>query len=281
MHDLIWQCASHTLVLNRPLVMGILNVTPDSFSDGGQHATTEAAMAQAHAMLEAGVDIIDIGGESSRPNAEPVSACTELSRIMPVLKALRDCGKPISVDTQKPYVMRAVLDAGASIINDVCGFDNPVAIDAVADSDCGLCIMHMQGEPQTMQNAPIYQNAPAEVTDFLQRQVNRLQSAGIDKQRLCIDPGIGFGKTLAHNIQILQQLPHLPATPILVGLSRKRIIGDLTRKPVHERMAGSVAGALYAVAQGAHIVRVHDVAATVDALKVWHSLSTTQHIGQS
>ena len=273
MHDLIWQCASHTLVLNRPLVMGILNVTPDSFSDGGEHFTAQTAIDKAYAMIEAGADIIDIGGESTRPDATPISACAELCRIMPILTALRDCGKPISIDTHKPYVMRAALDAGASIINDVRGFNSPVAIDAIADSDCGLCIMHMQGEPQTMQNAPQYTDVTAEVAFFLQQQIQRLQTAGVAHNRLCIDPGIGFGKTLAHNLQLLQQLNQLPATPILVGLSRKRMIGEMTGKPVAERVAGSVAAALYAVAQGAHIVRVHDVAQTVDALKVWYTLS--------
>ena len=273
----VWQCGDHHLSLDRPLVMGILNVTPDSFSDGGAYFNPEAAIAQAYAMIDAGADIIDIGGESTRPNAEPVSACTELCRILPILHALRDCGKPISIDTHKPYVMRAVLDAGASIINDVKGFDNPVAIDAVADSDCGLCIMHMQGEPRTMQDSPQYEDVTVEVGSFLKQQINRLHTAGIAYNRLCIDPGIGFGKNLQHNRALLNHLTQLNKdmpTAILVGLSRKRFIGEITGKDVSERTTGSVAAALYAVTQGAHIVRVHDVAETVDALKIWRSLSS-------
>lgn len=278
MHNQIWQCGNFSLSLQRPLVMGILNTTPDSFSDGGAHIDSKTAIQKAHAMIDAGVDIIDIGGESTRPNADPVSACEELCRIMPVLNALRDCGIPISIDTHKPYVMRTVLDAGASIINDVKGFNSPVAIDAVADSDCGLCIMHMQGEPQTMQSEPKYTDVTAEVTDFLQQQIYRLHTAGIAHNRLCIDPGIGFGKTSAHNIKLLQELSILNHTQyapaVLIGVSRKRLIGELTGKDVNQRVAGSIAAALYAVAQGAHVIRVHDVADTVDALKVWQALST-------
>ena len=271
--SLIWQCARFELDLSRPHVMGILNVTPDSFSDGGQHASAQAAIAKAHQMIKDGADIIDIGGESTRPNAPQVSACEELSRIMPVLEALRDCGKPISIDTQKPYVMQRVLEAGASIINDVSGFNSAVAIDAVADSNCGLCIMHMQGTPQTMQDAPAYADVTREVGDFLSQQIARMRTAGIALNRMCLDPGIGFGKTLAHNVQLLQQLAQLPNRPILIGVSRKRMIGDLTGKAVDNRAAGSVATALFALNHGAQIVRVHDVAQTVDAIKVWRALA--------
>ena len=271
--SLIWQCARFELDLSRPHVMGILNVTPDSFSDGGQHASAQAAIAKAHQMIKDGADIIDIGGESTRPNAPQVSACEELSRIMPVLEALRDCGKPISIDTQKPYVMQRVLEAGASIINDVSGFNSAVAIDAVADSNCGLCIMHMQGTPQTMQDAPAYADVTREVGDFLIQQIARMRTAGIALNRMCLDPGIGFGKTLAHNVQLLQQLAQLPNRPILIGVSRKRMIGDLTGKAVDNRAAGSVAAALFALNHGAQIVRVHDVAQTVDAIKVWRALA--------
>jgi dihydropteroate synthase len=271
--SLIWQCACFELDLSRPHVMGILNVTPDSFSDGGQHASAQAAIAKAYALIEAGADVIDIGGESTRPNAPQVSACEELSRIMPVLEALRDCGKPISIDTQKPYVMQRVLEAGASIINDVSGFNSAVAIDAVADSNCGLCIMHMQGTPQTMQDAPAYADVTREVGDFLSQQIARMRTAGIALNRMCLDPGIGFGKTLAHNVQLLQQLAQLPNRPILIGVSRKRMIGDLTGKAVDNRAAGSVAAALFALNHGAQIVRVHDVAQTVDAIKVWRALA--------
>ena len=271
--SLIWQCARFELDLSRPHVMGILNVTPDSFSDGGQHASAQAAIAKAHQMIKDGADIIDIGGESTRPNAPQVSACEELSRIMPVLEALRDCGKPISIDTQKPYVMQRVLEAGASIINDVSGFNSSVAIDAVADSNCGLCIMHMQGTPQTMQDAPAYADVTREVGDFLSQQIARMRTAGIALNRMCLDPGIGFGKALAHNVQLLQQLAQLPNRPILIGVSRKRMIGDLTGKAVDNRAAGSVAAALFALNHGAQIVRVHDVAQTVDAIKVWRALA--------
>jgi dihydropteroate synthase len=271
--SLISQCACFELDLSRPHVMGILNVTPDSFSDGGQHASAQAAIAKAYALIEAGADVIDIGGESTRPNAPQVSACEELSRIMPVLEALRDCGKPISIDTQKPYVMQRVLEAGASIINDVSGFNSAVAIDAVADSNCGLCIMHMQGTPQTMQDAPAYADVTREVGDFLSQQIARMRTAGIALNRMCLDPGIGFGKTLAHNVQLLQQLTQLPNRPILIGVSRKRMIGDLTGKGVDNRAAGSVAAALFALNHGAQIVRVHDVAQTVDAIKVWRALA--------
>jgi dihydropteroate synthase len=192
---------------------------------------------------------------------------------MPVLEALRDCGKPISIDTQKPYVMQRVLEAGASIINDVSGFNSAVAIDAVADSNCGLCIMHMQGTPQTMQDAPAYADVTREVGDFLSQQIARMRTAGIALNRMCLDPGIGFGKTLAHNVQLLQQLTQLPNRPILIGVSRKRMIGDLTGKAVDNRAAGSVAAALFALNHGAQIVRVHDVAQTVDAIKVWRALA--------
>jgi dihydropteroate synthase len=271
--SLTWQCARFELDLSRPHVMGILNVTPDSFSDGGQHASAQAAIAKAHQMIKDGADIIDIGGESTRPNAPQVSACVELARIMPVLEALRDCGKPISIDTQKPYVMQRVLEAGASIINDVSGFNSAVAIDAVADSNCGLCIMHMQGTPQTMQDEPAYADVTREVGDFLSQQIARMRTAGIALNRMCLDPGIGFGKTLAHNVQLLQQLAQLPNRPILIGVSRKGMIGDLTGKGVDNRAAGSVAAALFALNHGAQIVRVHDVAQTVDAIKVWRALA--------
>lgn len=275
-NPVIWQCGRYTLDLAKPQVMGILNVTPDSFSDGGRYLDAHAALDRAHAMIEAGADIIDIGGESTRPNAQTLSVCEELCRIMPIVKALVDCGKPISIDTYKPYVMRAVLSEGVDIINDVRGFNSPVAIDAVADSDCGLCVMHMQGTPQTMQQEPHYDNVTSEVACFLKQQLTRLLDAGISSSRLCVDPGIGFGKTLAHNITLLKNLEHLyrcTQAAILVGISRKRMIGDITGKPPIERTSGSVAAALFAVQHGAHIVRVHDVAETVDALKVWRELT--------
>jgi dihydropteroate synthase len=254
--------------------MGILNVTPDSFSDGGHFHSLERALDHAEAMLAQGVDLIDIGGESSRPGAPPVSLQDELQRVMPILFALRDCGKPLSVDTYKPAVMREALLAGADMINDINAFAAPGAIEAVMDSDCALCIMHMQRDPQTMQQQPQYQDVVREVIDFLQARVACLVAAGIGRERLCIDPGFGFGKTLAHNLHILKGLAQIQAAldlPLLAGLSRKSMIGALTGRPVEHRLAGSLAGALAAAAHGAHLLRVHDVAETVDALTVWHA----------
>ena len=258
----------------RPRVMGILNVTPDSFSDGGHYQSLEFAVSHAEQMIGQGVDIIDVGGESSRPGAPALPLEQELQRVMPVLYALRDCGKAISVDTYKPQVMREAIIAGVDMINDINGFRAPGAIEAVRDSDCALCIMHMQSTPDTMQQQPAYGDVVAEVTAFLRERVAALTAAGIDPRRLCIDPGFGFGKTVAHNYALLKatgQLIEQLGLPLLAGLSRKSMIGAVTGKPVEQRLAGSLAGALAAVAQGALIVRVHDVAETVDALKVWQA----------
>jgi dihydropteroate synthase len=256
------------------LVMGILNVTPDSFSDGGQHASLEFALAHAEQMMEQGVDIIDIGGESTRPGAPVVSLEDELRRVLPVLYALRDCGKAISVDTYKPLVMREAILAGVDMINDINAFRAEGAIDAVRDSDCALCIMHMRGEPSTMQQQPEYGDVVQEVTAFLRERIEALTAAGIERRRLWIDPGFGFGKTIEHNYALVKAGRQMVAelgVPLLAGLSRKSMIGAVTGKPVEQRMAGSVGGALAAVAHGAQIVRVHDVAETVDALKVWQA----------
>lgn len=258
----------------RARVMGILNVTPDSFSDGGNYQSLEFAISHAEEMIEAGVDIIDVGGESTRPGSPPVSLEDELQRVMPVLYALRDMGPAISVDTYKPQVMREAIIAGVDMINDINGFRAPGAIDAVRDSDCALCIMHMQSDPQHMQLAPSYTDVVAEVSAFLRERVAALLDGGIDPRRLCIDPGFGFGKTVEHNYALLKATSRLIDElnlPLLAGLSRKSMVGAVTGKPVEQRMAGSVGGALAAVAQGALIVRVHDVAETVDALKVWHA----------
>lgn len=254
------------------LVMGILNITPDSFSDAGKFQHLEFALSRAEQMMLDGADILDIGGESSRPGAPPVSLADELQRVMPVLYALRDCGKPLSVDTWKPEVMREAILAGADMINDINGFRAPGAIDAVRGSDCALCIMHMQSVPQTMQDQPQYKDVVREVIDFLRERVDTMLAAGIERERLCIDPGFGFGKTVEQNYALLratQQLRSELGLPVLAGLSRKSMIGAVTGRPVEQRLAGSIAGALAAVAQGAEIVRVHDVAETVDALKVW------------
>ena len=263
----------------RARVMGILNVTPDSFSDGGQHQSLEFAISHAEQMILDGVDIIDVGGESSRPGAPPMPLEQELQRVMPVLYALRDQGPAISVDTYKPEVMREAIIAGVDMINDINGFRAPGAIAAVRDSDCGLCIMHMQSDPQHMQLAPSYGDVVAEVTGFLRERIEALIAAGIDPRRLCIDPGFGFGKTVEHNYALLKATGQLIAelgVPLLAGLSRKSMVGAVTGKPVEQRMAGSVGGALAAVAQGALIVRVHDVAETVDALKVWQAGTNLQ-----
>lgn len=256
--------------------MGVLNVTPDSFSDGGRYATLDASLSHAEEMIAAGVDIIDIGGESSRPGAAPVSLQQELDRVMPLVFALRDCGKALSIDTYKPEVMREAIAAGADMINDINGFRGEGALQAVQQADCALCVMHMQGEPQTMQAHPQYTDVVVEVREFLAGRTSLMQQSGIAPQRLCIDPGLGFGKTLEHNAMLLKNIGTLQndlGFPVLAGLSRKSMIGALTGRPVEQRMAGSLAGALAAVMQGARIVRVHDVAETVDALKVWQALA--------
>jgi dihydropteroate synthase len=258
----------------RPRVMGILNVTPDSFSDGGNYQSLEFALSHAEEMIEDGVDIIDVGGESTRPGSPAVSLEDELRRVMPVLYAVRDLGPAVSVDTYKPQVMREAIIAGVDMINDINGFRAPGAIEAVQDSDCALCIMHMQSDPQHMQLAPSYTDVVDDVIAFLRERIDALIGAGIDPRRLCIDPGFGFGKTVEHNVALLRATGRLIAEldmPLLAGLSRKSMIGAITGKPVERRAAGSVGGALAAVAQGALIVRVHDVADTVDALRVWQA----------
>lgn len=258
----------------RPLVMGILNVTPDSFSDGGRFQSLELALTRAEQMIAEGVDIIDIGGESSRPGAPPLPLDEELRRILPVIYALSDCGKPLSIDTYKPEVMREAIAAGADMINDINGFRATGALSAVKESDCALCIMHMQNDPQSMQIKPRYQDVTEEVSSFLRERVAAMDKEGIARNRLCLDPGFGFGKTLEHNLALLKNIGQIRADldlPILAGLSRKSMIGAITGKPVEQRLAGSIAAALAAIAHGAYIVRVHDVAETVDALKVWQA----------
>ncbi|WP_343584688.1 dihydropteroate synthase [Herbaspirillum sp.] len=258
----------------RPLVMGILNVTPDSFSDGGRHNSLEFALSHAEQMIADGVDIIDIGGESTRPGIAPLSLEQELERVMPVIYALRDCGKPLSIDTYKPAVMREALLAEVDMINDINGFRAEGAIEAVRDSEAGLCVMHMQGEPQTMQREPHYDDVVSEVEDFLRRQVASLTAAGVARERICIDPGFGFGKTLAHNLALLKNTRHMIGAldlPLLAGMSRKSMVGAVTGKPLEQRMAGSIGAALAAAQQGAMIIRVHDVAETVDALNMWQA----------
>ena len=281
--DTYLQCGRYRLKISgpsfRPLVMGVLNVTPDSFSDGARFSSLDAAITQAELMIESGVDIIDIGGESTRPGSPPLSIEEELRRVMPVLYALRDCGKPISVDTRRPEVMQEAMIAGVDMINDITGFRDEDSLSLLRDSDCALCIMHMQGTPQTMQHDPNYDDVVREVSEFLLQRADAAASEGIDRRRLCIDPGFGFGKTLEHNLKLLAnvgRIQHQLSLPLLVGLSRKSMIGKLTDKPVEQRMAGSIAAALYAISQGARIVRVHDVAETVDAISVWQAVKNAE-----
>jgi dihydropteroate synthase len=266
---------THRLALHRTLVMGIVNVTPDSFSDAGRHEARDAAIAHAQQLSADGADIIDVGAESTRPGAEPVGDDEELRRLLPVLEPLAATGIPVSVDTRKPAVMVRAIAAGAAMINDVNALRAPGAIDAIARSDAAVCLMHMQGEPATMQLAPHYADVVGEVLGFLRGRVDACRAAGIADERIVVDPGFGFGKTLEHNLTLLRSLQDFAAigVPILAGLSRKGTLGALTGRPVDERVAASIAAALAAVARGAAIVRVHDVAATVDALKVWHAVA--------
>lgn len=254
--------------------MGIVNVTPDSFSDGGRLASAEAAIAHALKLREAGADILDIGGESTRPGAAPVEAGEEIRRVLPVIEALVAQGCVVSVDTMKPEVMRAALDAGAAMINDVKALRAPGALDALAGSNAAVCLMHMQGEPRTMQQAPAYADVVGEVRQFLQARVTACEAAGIDRARLVIDPGFGFGKTLAHNFALLAHLDQLAGLnlPVLAGMSRKSMLGALTERDVNEREYAGVAAHLIAVARGARLLRVHDVAAMRDALAIWNAV---------
>ena len=267
------QAGRFRLDLSEPKVMGIVNLTEDSFSGDGLGAQHDRALRQAEAFIAAGVDLLDLGAESTRPGAEPVPAERELERLLPVLEALRGAPVPLSVDTMKPEVMREVLRAGADLINDVAGFRLPGAIEAVAGSDCALCVMHMKGEPRTMQQSPAYEDVVAEVETFLAQRTAALCAAGVARERILWDPGFGFGKTPAHNAALFRALPRLAAhQPLLVGVSRKTMIGQITGRPVGERLAGSLAAAVLAWANGASIVRVHDVAATVDAREILRAL---------
>jgi dihydropteroate synthase len=265
-----WRITGRTLELTRPLVMGIVNVTPDSFSDGGRYFDRAVAIAHGLRLLEEGADLLDIGGESTRPGAADVSEAEELDRVLPLVEALSGTA-PISVDTSKPGVMRAALAAGAAIINDVRALQDAGAVEAVRASDCGIVLMHMQGTPRTMQREPHYEDVVAEVAGFLRARVDALAAAGIGAERIAVDPGFGFGKSTEHNFTLLRGLGALKATgcPLLVGLSRKSMLGAVTGRSVDLRLVASVAAALLAVERGARIVRVHDVAATRDALRVW------------
>lgn len=261
------------LDLGAPVVMGVLNVTPDSFSDGGRHATLDAALRAAEGMREAGAALIDIGGESTRPGAAPVAADEELRRVLPVARELIARGALVSLDSSKPEVIAPCLEAGVHLVNDVRALGLPGALAAVAASGAAVCLMHMQGDPGSMQQHPRYADPVDEVGRFLAARVAACEAAGIARDRLLVDPGFGFGKTLAHNLALLRGLPRIAALagglPLLAGLSRKSMIGAITGRPVGERLAGGLALAIAAVEGGARIIRTHDVAETVDALKAW------------
>ncbi len=271
----MFRCGRFEFDLQRPLIMGVVNVTPDSFSDGGQFFSATAAIEHALQLIEAGADILDIGGESSRPGAAPVMLKEELQRVLPVIEGLTHANVPLSIDTCKPEVMCAALDAGASMVNDIWALRQPGALEAVAERDCGLCLMHMQRDPQQMQAAPRYTDVVQEVHDFLRLRVQVVRDHGVAGERIVIDPGFGFGKTLEHNLALLRQLERFTdlGVPVLAGLSRKSMIAALTgRERPEQRLAGSLSATLAAVARGAKIVRVHDVAATRDALQVWQAV---------
>ena len=252
--------------------MGIVNVTDDSFSGDSLHGDVAAAIAQGLAQVAAGADLLDIGAESSRPGAVAVTAVQEVDRLLPVIEGLRECGVPISIDTIKPETMRAVLAAGVDMINDINALREPGAVEAVADSRAAVCLMHMQGTPVNMQADPRYDNVVGEVNKFLAARVTELRAAGISEERICVDPGFGFGKTLEHNLALLRDLGRVSNLPLLVGLSRKSMLGAITGRTVDQRLAAGIAAHVVAVLKGARIVRVHDVAATRDALAVLQAL---------
>ena len=268
---MIFNCGKFQLNLNRPHVMGIVNVTPDSFSDGGKFTQTHLAIELALTLTEEGADILDIGGESTRPNATPVSLQEELDRVIPVIEGLvKQVNIPISIDTYKPQVMQAAINAGASIVNDVRALQEDDALSIVAASDVGVCLMHMQGTPQTMQINPQYNDVIAEVKAFLQQRLLACEEVGITKNRILLDPGFGFGKTRAHNITLIQHLASFSSLgqPLLVGLSRKSVLGQVTGHDVDARLYASVAASVISAMVGAKIMRVHDVKASVEALKI-------------
>lgn len=269
-------CGRFALPLERPLLMGVLNVTPDSFSDGGRFFGRDAAVAQARRMLDEGAAIIDVGGESSRPGADPVSEEAELRRVLPVLEALSGLDAPLSVDTRRVRVMREALAAGASMINDIDALSARGALEAVAASDCAVCLMHKKGEPASMQRDPHYDDVVSEVKDYLAGRIGAAERAGIERSRIVADVGFGFGKTLRHNLELQRHLGEFAAlgVPLLAGWSRKSSLGQITGRPVGERLAASVAAALLAAQAGARILRVHDVAPTRDALAVWEAFRT-------
>ena len=267
----------YRLSLLKPLIMGIVNTTPDSFSDGGRCLDARSAIQHALQLRDEGADILDVGGESTRPGAERVPVNEEISRVVPVIEALAYQGCVVSVDTKKPEVMRAALEAGAVMVNDVTALQAPGALEAVAKSGAAVCLMHMQGEPQTMQQAPVYENVVDEVLQFLQGRVRACEAAGIPRTRLLVDPGFGFGKTLQHNLALLRHLERLLEldVPMLVGMSRKSMLGQLTGREIDQREFAGVAAHLMAVVRGARVLRVHQVAAMRDALAIWNAVEGT------
>ena len=273
-----WRCGHFLFDFTRrkrPLVMGILNATPDSFSDGGMFRTVTDAIAQAELMVKSGADLIDIGGESTRPGAKPVALQEELDRVLPVIEVLKGCGIPLSIDTYKAETMRQALRSGVDCVNDIWALRQDAAVAAVLESkDCGIVLMHMQRDPLTMQFDPEYQDVIAEVSQFLDERAKLLIQNGINRDRIAIDPGFGFGKRLEHNINMLSHFESFAPLgyPLLAGISRKSMLGKITGKETHERMAPSIAAAIMAADRGAQIIRVHDVAETVDALKLWEAL---------
>ena len=279
---MFWQTGRFRIDLSQPRVMGIVNVTPDSFSDGGQWIDASAALTHCEQLVADGADILDIGGESSRPGAQPLSVEAELARVLPVLRGAIGLGVPVSVDTCKPEVMRAALDLGVDIVNDIHALQVPGALEVVAGHpSAGVCLMHMRGEPGTMQSVSDYRDVTHEVGLFLAQRAQAARTAGIAQPRIVLDPGYGFAKTTQHNFQLLREQRQLCALgyPLLVGWSRKGSIGAVTGKPVGERLAGSIAAALAALAHGAKILRVHDVAQTVDAFKVWQAAGAPGAVG--
>jgi dihydropteroate synthase len=268
-------CGKFRLDLSRPLIMGVVNLTPDSFSDGGRFQTVEQAVAHARALAEEGADILDLGGESTRPGAAPVALDDERRRVLPVLEKLSGGDVPVSVDTRRPELMREAIAAGASMVNDITALKAPGAVEAVAKSDAAVCLMHMQGEPQSMQNDPRYADVVSDVFDFLAGRIEAISAAGIGRNRIVVDPGFGFGKTFEHNLDLLRGLDRFRGlgVALLAGISRKSMLGKITGREVGERVFASIAAAMIAAQKGAHIVRVHDVAATRDALAVWNAVN--------
>ena len=270
----VFRCGRFSLDLDSPKVMAIVNLTPDSFSGDGHGCEVSAALHHAERCIAEGADILDLGGESSRPGAQSVGVAEELDRVIPLVERLADCGLPLSVDTVKPEVMAEAIRAGASMINDITGFTSAAARDAIVDSEVGLCVMHMQGRPRSMQADPRYVDVVAEVSEFLRRQLAVLQNRGVAAERIVIDPGFGFGKRRAHNEALFRALPELASiAPVLVGLSRKSVLGEISGREVGQRLAASVAAAMLAAEKGARVIRVHDVSETCDALKVLRVLA--------